>query len=170
MTFLKKMGLFFIVGLICFGVNASAQLEKSQASYIFNFTRFVEWPTSTTSGDFIIGVLGKNHPITAELNASASSRKVGSMSVKVVEFATVEDVKFCHILFVPDQKSALLKKVDVKFGNQGMLVLTEEQDWNPAEATINFMVLDSKLAFHVNEKSAVSKQLKLSEKLIALSK
>jgi hypothetical protein len=170
MNFFKKLHLTFIAAFVLMSFSVSAQLEKSQASYIYNFTRFIEWPANNNSGEFIIGVLGKNHPITSELSASAAARKVGSLSVKVVEFAKVEDITFCHMLFVPVQKTSFLKKINDKFGTQGMLVLTEEQDWNPSESTINFMVVDSKLGFHINQKNASAKQLKLSEKLIALSK
>jgi hypothetical protein len=170
MKLFKNMRLALIAVLVLIGANASAQLAKSQAAYIYNFTRFIEWPASAGSGDFVIGVLGKNTEIAKELNASSTGRNVGGKSVKIVEFANADEIQSCQILFVPDMRSSLLSKVEQKFGAQPMAVISEEQDWNPAESTINLMVVDSKLAFHVNQKNAGNKQLKLSEKLIALSK
>lgn len=171
MKLIKNVRWALVAVLILIGANASAQLAKSQAAYIYNFTRFIEWPASAISGgDFVIGVLGKNTEIAKELNASSAGRNVGGKSVKIVEFANVDEIQSCQILFVPDMKSSLLAKVEQKYGSQPMMVISEEQDWNPSESTINLMVIDSKLAFHVNQKSAGSKQLKLSDKLIALSK
>lgn len=170
MKLIKNVRCALVAVLVLIGANASAQLAKSQAAYIYNFTRFIEWPASAGSGDFVIGVLGKNTEIARELNASSAGRNVGGKSVKIVEFANVDEIQSCQILFVPDMKSSLLAKVEQKYGSQPMMVISEEQDWNPSESTINLMVIDSKLAFHVNQKSAGNKQLKLSDKLIALSK
>lgn len=163
----NKLALTIAFFGIC--MSMSAQLQKYQANYIFNFTRFIEWPTSVQSGDFVIGVLGK-HAITAELKASAAQRTVGTQNVAIVEFASADEVKNCHILFVPDSKSASLKKLGQNFGSQPMMVITEEMDWSPSESTINFMVVDSKLGFKVNAQNLKDKQLKVSEKLLALSK
>ena len=156
--------------IMTFGMGLSAQLQKPQAAYIYNFTRFIEWPSSSMQGEFTIGVLAKNHPITEELKAMASQRTVGSLSVKVVEFATTEQIANCQILFVPDERSSSLKKINEKFSNSPMIVITEEQDWTPTETTINFVVVESKLGFKINANDFKAKNLKVSDKLLALSK
>lgn len=168
MSLKNRLVLLTVFALI--GTSLSAQLQKAQANYIYNFTRFIEWPASAQNGEFVIGVLGKNHPITAELNATASQRTVGAQNVKVVEFQTTDQITHCQMLFVPDEKSSSLKKIHEKFGNTPMMVITEEQEWTPTESSLNFVVVDSKLAFQINTPSLKSKQLKVSEKLVALSK
>ncbi|MFT3737620.1 MAG: YfiR family protein [Breznakibacter sp.] len=166
-----KRNLIFFTAVLCLSTGVKAQqLHKAQANYIYNFTRFIEWPNMAQRTEFVIGILGKNHPVTAELNATASQRSVGSATVKIVEFQSADQVDNCQVLFVPDSKSANLKNIHAKFGSQPVLVLTEEQDWNPAESSINFLVVDSKLAFHVNPQNLKAKQLKVSDKLIAMSK
>ena len=168
---MKFIGSLLLSFFMLAAVNdINAQLQKSQAAYIYNFTRFIEWPSNSMQNEFVIGVFGKNHPITSELNASASQRTVGSSKVKVVEFANIDQVSGCHILFVPDERSSNLKKINEKFSNTPMIVITEEQDWTPAEATINFMVVDSKLAFKINQAQFKDKNMKVSDKLVALSK
>lgn len=162
--------IFTVIALFAATGSWAQQIHKAQANYIYNFTRFIEWPNTGQQSEFVIGVLGKNNPITAELSATAGQRTVGSMSVKIVEYATVDQIGKCQILFVPDAKSANLKNIQSQYGSQPVLVVTEEQDWNPGESSINFMVVDSKLAFHVNTQNLKAKQLKVSEKLVAMSK
>jgi hypothetical protein len=165
-----KSKLLFATILFFAGIGASAQLHKPQAAYIYNFTRFIEWPASSMQGEFVIGVLGKNHPITAELKASSAQRTVGSLSIKVVEYSSVEQIGNCQILFVPDERSSGLKRINEQFSKSPMLVITEEQDWIPTETTINFLVVDSKLAFKINQNEFKNKNIKVSDKLLALAK
>ena len=165
--------IFTLLSLTVLGAwltSANAQIEKNEAAYIFNFTRFIKWPDSQTTGDFVIGVLGKSQAITNELKASASSRSVGSQSVKIVEFASADMIQNCHILFVPDDYSSQLKKAHAKLVSSAAVIITEEDGWNPDESTINLMVVDQKLAFHINKANADAKKLVISEKLMTLSK
>lgn len=168
-----KTKVLSLIGLfaLCIGsFNATAQIEKHEAAYIFNFTRLIKWPDNQSSGDFIIGVFGKNQPITNELKLSANSRTVGSQTIKVVEYTSVDEIQNCHILFVPDDQSSQLKKIAAKLGNAGTVLITEEPSWNPDESIINLLIVDQKLAFHINKSNADSKKIFISEKLLALSK
>ena len=65
----RKINVFFAlvaVLLLTANVNVNAQIEKTQASYIYNFTRFIEWP-SAGSSEFVIAIIGKNHPLNMKL-------------------------------------------------------------------------------------------------------
>lgn len=168
----RKSSIFFVFATILFlsaSFSASAQLQKAQASYIYNFTRFIEWPAQGQT-EFVIGVIGKNHPLTAELKASAASRSVGALPVKIVEYASADMVDKCQILFVPDEKSSQLKKVETKTQGTSTIVITEEQDWVPAESTINLQIVDTKLTFSINKAQINAKSMRVSDKLLALSK
>lgn len=168
----SKFYIFFAFAAIMFfsaSLSVNAQIQKHQASYIYNFTRFIEWPTQGNT-EFVIAVIGKNHPLTTELKASAASRSVGALPVKVVEYASADEIGNCQVLFVPDEKSSQLKKVDAKVQGKNTIVITEEQDWVPTESTINLQVVDTKLTFTINRNQINAKSMKVSEKLLALSK
>jgi hypothetical protein len=168
-----KTKILFLLGLFAFcigNLETNAQIEKNEAAYIYNFTRLIKWPESQSTGDFIIGVFGKNQPITNELKLSASSRTVGSQPIKVVEYYSVDEIQNCHVLFVPDDQSSQLKKISTKLGNAGTVIITEEPSWNPDESMINLLIIDQKLAFHINKGNADAKKIFISEKLLALSK
>lgn len=168
----SKFYILFAFAAIMFfsaSLSVNAQIQKHQASYIYNFTRFIEWPTQGNN-EFVIAVIGKNHPLTNELKASAANRSVGALPVKVVEYASADEIGNCQVLFVPDEKSAQLKKVQAKVQGKSTIVITEEQDWVPEESTINLQLIDTKLTFTINRSQINAKSLKVSEKLLALSK
>ena len=78
---MRKSTLFIIV-LVAFCVSAKAQDEKFKALFMYNFTKYIEWPQTKQSGDFVIGVMG-NSAIVSELNAIASKKTVGAQNIKV---------------------------------------------------------------------------------------
>lgn len=167
----RRILFFWLIVLSTFiGHNASAQLVKHEAAYIFNFTRFIKWPESGTQDNFIIGVLGENEELAAELKNSAANRTVGSKPIKVVEFASIEQISNCQILFVPNKKTGSLKRISEHLSKQPTVIISEKMEWNPKESTINLHLIDQKLAFYINQKNAKSKGIVVSEKLLGLSR
>src|SRR5690348_4655914 len=73
---------------------------KIKAVFLYNFTKYIEWPKSYKDGNFIICVLG-NSPIYPELNSMASSKTVGSQKMEIKMFTSVGNISKCHMLYVP---------------------------------------------------------------------
>lgn len=162
---LLGMALFFHLGL-----NANNQIEKYQATFIYNFTRLVQWPNLHNHTEFVIAVYGKNHSLTAELIASVGDRTVGGREIKVVEFSSLEEIGFCHMLFVPKNKIGQLKQISNSLSNSPVLLVTEVQGSQPAESVINLSIVGDKMGFHVNESLAKQRKLMLSSQLIEYSR
>ncbi|MBR5642849.1 MAG: YfiR family protein [Salinivirgaceae bacterium] len=77
-----KRSALIILGLIALSITAKAQDEKFKALFMYNFTKYIEWPQNKQSGDFVIGVIG-NPAIVGELNAIAQRKTVGSQAIKI---------------------------------------------------------------------------------------
>lgn len=153
-----------------FNVEGSNQLEKYQVNFIYNFTRQIQWPNLHNHAEFVIAVLGKNHPLTAELQKSVGDRKVGGRDIKIVEFNTVEEIGFCHILFIPNNRTNQLKRISNSLSGSPVVLVTEVQGRQPAESVINLSIEDDKMGFSVNEESAKQRNLLLSSQLIQYSR
>ncbi|MBN2165394.1 MAG: YfiR family protein [Marinilabiliaceae bacterium] len=166
----KRFTLFTTFMLFFLYSTINGQIAKHEAAYIYNFTRFIKWPDTQAAGDFVIAILGKDEEITKELSASSANRTVGSRSIKIKEFSSVDEIPDCHILFVSDSKSIHLKIVAQKLAGKPIVIISEEMQRNPTESTINLHLLDQKLAFHINKMDAETRQVIISEKLLGLSK
>lgn len=167
---MKKLFLFFLVGLFSHSVFANDRLEKYQVNFIYNFTRLIQWPNLHNHAEFVIAVFGKNHPLTAELKSTVGDRKVGGREIKVVEFSSFEGIEFCHILFVPVNKTGQLKRISEFLSDSPVVLVTEVQGSQPAESVINLSVEDYKMGFRVNESVAKQRKLMLSSQLIQYSR
>src|SRR4051812_10614388 len=64
---------------VCLGAETPALKEHElKAAFVYNFTKFVEWPSSSfrdANAPFVVAVAG-NSPCTAELEKIAKERKI----------------------------------------------------------------------------------------------
>lgn len=162
----KRFAIIALLTLI--SISSYSQLAKHQALYLFNFTRYVEWPADYKEGNFIIGVVGSGSDVVPELKDIASKRKVGAQSLEIVEFNSPADIKKCHILFVPKSKMGKYDLITSKALNFNTLIVTEAASFPPNSA-INLVFDGVKLKYDVNSVNAKAAGLKVSDKLIAVS-
>lgn len=120
-------------------------------------------------GNFLIAVIGSGSEISAELKDIASKRKVANQTLEILEFKGAKDVRKCHILFVPKEKMGDFDAISAKALNFNTLIVTEDSSF-PASSAINLVFDGSKLKYDVNLPNAKAAGLKVSDKLIAVSK
>src|SRR5260221_9445437 len=73
-----------------------------KAGFLFNFTKFVEWPEGTfadSRAPIILGVVGEN-PLGNLLTETAAGKFVNGRPVVVRQFKEGQDLRSCQVLFV----------------------------------------------------------------------
>jgi len=165
---MKKVGLilFIIIGL---GVSTQAQTSnaKMHSVFVYNFTKLVSWPSAYQSGNFVIGVLGHS-PIVTELENMAATKKAGSQTIVIEKYASVDAIKKCHILIIPQSQSRKIATAIGKIGGNNTLVVSDTEGGTKKGASINFVVVDSKQKFELSETNAKNKGLKVGAELLKL--
>ncbi|MFL5729995.1 MAG: YfiR family protein [Cytophagaceae bacterium] len=140
---------------------------KIKVIFIYNFTKYIEWPSDYKQGDFLIGVLG-NTSLLPDLENLAKTKMIGSQKCTVKSFATVSDIQKCHILFIPVEKSEELEPVLKKIKNMSTLVVTEKEGLARKGSVINFVNIENKQKFELNKTNASKKGLIVSSNLASL--
>lgn len=161
----KLLAMLFILFSCSLSVNA--QNEKFKALFLYNFIKNVEWPSAYTQGDLIIGVLG-NNAITKELETVASSQKAGNQSMKVKTFASVEEIKNCHVIYVCPNKSNQISQLTAKLSGAKTLIVTDSREGIQQGAGINFITDGDKLKFEISKQHIEQRGLKVSASLLNL--
>lgn len=136
--------------------------------FVYNFTKYFEWPQSYKDGNFVIGVLG-NSSLLSELNTMASTKKVGNQSFEIKPFANAGEITNCHILIVAPNVTTPLSEILSKIKKNSTLLITEKQGFAKQGAAINFVVQNNKPAFELNKTSAEKQDLKVSTNLLSLA-
>ena len=140
--------LFFILGFNVFGQSVQHSDAKIRAIYIYNFTKYFEWPTLNKSSEFRIGIIADNQDLIMELEKMASLKKVGGLPIKIIPFLKTSDLTEIEMLYVDTKYNP-----DFKIGQISKnILLVSENEKNLDNAMIAFYVENgNKLKFALNE-------------------
>lgn len=162
---MKKLACFIVTCCLFCSFEAFGQNEKFKALFIYNFTKYIEWP-STNGQHFVIMVLGDS-PIVTDLSSIAQVKKVGSSAITVKKIQSIAEVSDCQILYVSGNKSRLVPDLIARIQGKNILLITDDLIGKSGFG-INFIVKDGKQAFEVSKANIESNGLKINSGLLAL--
>lgn len=142
---------------------------KIKAVFLYNFTRYFEWPESKKSGNFVIYVVGKNEALVKELNKMAETKTVGNQKMEIINTPVYDGKSKPHMLFMLPDVSKSIGDVTAKLKGKGTLIIAEKEGAAKTGAAINFVVIENKQKFEYSKTSAVKAGLKTSEDFKALA-
>jgi hypothetical protein len=157
-----------ILLFVCSVFTANAQIAKLQPFFIYNFIKQIEWPASSSNGDFVIGFLG-NSEIIPELIKLSKTKKVNERNIVVKTYRSVSEISNCHILFIPANQNPSIAKALEKLGSSPTLLITETEGALALGSAINFVIRDSRQKFQVSKDNAAKRGLRISNYLIKLA-
>ena len=157
------------------GVAAETPVTREcqlKAAFLYNFTKFVEWPANSSDGTtepLVIGIAGRG-PYAAELEEVVRNRTINGRKLVVKTVDTPEAARGIHVLFLPTSEDARLAEWLGAF--RGACTLTVGESWAFAQAggMINFVLEGDKVRFEVNEAAAERAGLRISSQLLKLAK
>ena len=163
----RVLGLLMVLMAFC-GESRGQDIHKFHSIFIYNFSKFIQWPAEYTTGDFVIGVLG-NSPVTQHLKSMAASKKVGSQRFSIVSYGDPSDIQRCHILYIPTDKSAMLEACKENLSGTSTLIITDKPGLGKYGSGINFLMVNGKPKFELNKSAAEERNLKVSTELAKLA-
>ena len=164
-----KKTLFTIIALFFMSVAyMQSTIPKAQTMFIYNFSRLIEWPPNSRSGNFVIGVFGATE-ITMELELYTKGKKVGTRDIVIHRYKTLEEISDCHILFVPFERTKRMTEILNQLNGKSTLIITEKTGALNDGAAINFLLIEDKLKFEIKPDNASKYGIKLSSKLQEMS-
>jgi hypothetical protein len=172
-TGLLLAGLALLAGL---GEARAENLDLDEyqvkAAYLYNFTKFVEWPPEAFDGPSTpigICILGMD-PFGGALENSVRGKTAGNRGLVVRAIAGAREARGCHILFAArgEQKRlpALLRDAQWPY----ILTVGESAGFFDSSAgIINFVLKDARVRIQVNPDAAAQARLHISSKLLSLA-
>lgn len=169
----KAFILLLGITLLSAGVIATSGDDPNahiKAVFIYNFTKYVEWPKSYKEGNFVITILGNSSGLLSELNTMAGNKTVGTQRFEINSRTSLENLPSkCHILFIPGNAEIKLPEVIAKLKGKNTLIIAEKAGSTKQGAAINFVVMDNKQKFEINKTNAEKYELKISSTLTSLA-
>ncbi|MFH1320992.1 MAG: YfiR family protein [Bacteroidota bacterium] len=146
-------------------VNTNA---KVKVMFIYNFTKYIEWPAEYKKGDFVIGMLGTSS-LYPELQKMKLNKKRGNQSFEIIKYSSVDAIEKCHILFIAKESSDLLNSSANILNGKCTLIVTEKPGLIDKGTAINFVITNNKQGFELNRDIVKDHGLSLSASLVAFA-
>ena len=160
--------IFFLTGLRV--SHAQQTMDYAvQANIIYRFTKYIDWPDSKKTGDFIIGIVGDS-PLTDQLKSFIVNKTAGSRKIVIKKFSSSAETYYCHILFISDDESDNLKKIAARTAGNPILLVSETDGLALKGSCINFIIVSDHLKLEINKNNIEQRNLNIASELLQLGK
>lgn len=161
---MKRLILTTLFVLAIIKINyAQDAMTKAQANFIYNFTKFFDWPQTEKSGDFIIGVLGSKSLFTDLQNVTAGRKNV-TQNIVIKYFKNDNEISKCHVIYVDALKSNSLMNIHNKTGVH-CLIISNSNSAIAKGAAIEFILDNERLKYGFSQENALKHGLKFHSKV-----
>ena len=156
------LALIFVLSITKFNY-AQVGIDKAEAMFMYNFTKFFDWPQSEKSGDFVMGVLGSRN-VSNELERITTGKKNVTQNIVVKYFKNMEEVTKCHVIFVDVTKAGSLANIHSKTGIH-CLIISNSMSAIDKGAVIQFLTEGDRLKYDFSKSNALKHGLKYHSKV-----
>ncbi len=178
MAFLRRTvlrPLLLVAALMAPGSPVPAQTAAPEyavkAAFLFNFTKFVEWPPSAlpdARDPLKVCVLGED-PFGKSLKAVMDDEVAGH-PLSLRHLAGSSSLTTCHVLFISRSEKDRLPNLLESLRGVPVLTVGDTREFLEQGGIINFVLEGSKVRFEINQEAAEQVGIKISSKLLALAR
>ncbi|NTV49639.1 MAG: YfiR family protein [Geobacteraceae bacterium] len=175
-TSLLRLGVGGLGAVLLFSLPVSGYEETSsgeyklKAAFIFNFTKFVEWPGSAfrTKNELCIATLGRS-PLDREL-ATLNGKVSQGRRIVFRQLNSPEEAAQCQVLFISRSELVRLESVLDSLGDLPVLTVSDSDEFCGKGGMLSLVNENVRIAFDVNIRAAHSAKLKPSSQLLKLAR
>jgi len=166
-----------LMAFLCLGILPTAGRAETasgeynlKAAFIFNFSKFVEWPLNAFhgKGDFCIATLGRS-PLDRSL-AALSGRQVQGRTIVFRQVSSVEEASQCQVLFIARSELSRLDAILENLGDLPVLTIADRDDFCRRGGMLSLYQDGGRIAFEVNLHESQRCRLKVSSQLLKLAR
>lgn len=170
---LKHCHLFLaaVACLVCDSMAAAAPEYEVKAAFIYNFSRFIEWPpeTADADGELYFCVLGRD-PFGEALE-SLEGREVQGRTLTIRRLESIEERGDCAIVYIsPSHSEDYTHLLDILSHDTGMLSISDIDGFAENGGVIELYLENNKVRFAINIEAARRTGLEMSSQLLRLAR
>ena len=142
-----------------------------KAIYLYNFARFVEWPSKVIPAQdtsFNICVLGQD-PFGPALNATLTDEAIDGKSVAAKRISTAQDAVNCRVLFISSSEDPRLKEILAALVDTSVLTVSDMPQFARRGGMVQLILEGNRVRFVVNLVPTERARLVLSSEVLKLA-
>lgn len=164
----KTIGVLLLLLVSELSIHAYSDLPRSQALFIYNFLRHIEWAEDYVGNEYIIGVM-ENPDVYKSLQEVTAERNIGGKKIKIINCNSVPELLKCQIAFIPKEKNKFLVEINKKTEGTGCLTVYENLGKSASLASIDLINSKGKLSYKINYDIAKKQKVVISNILINMA-
>jgi len=143
--------------------------NPTRALYVFDLAKYVDYgPGFKDSSTFRIGVLVGEYDLVVEMaNLARTRNRIQDKPVTVAGFRNIESMTHLQVLYVNKNAGFNLDKIKAKLAGQQTMLITEGYEFR--ESMMNFIVVEGKPRFDINEDYIKQEGMKVPESLLFMA-
>ena len=165
-----------VLATLLLGVRAEAQAPMDEAQvkamFVYNFLKFVQWPVDASVGakdPFVVLIIGEG--ATADATEQfLQSKSIGDRPLVVRRTRWDQPLAGARAAFVIERDAKKLHRVLDAAAAAGVLTIGEGESFTTRGGVIGLLVEDRKVRFDVDTTAAQTAGLRVSSKLLALTR
>jgi len=149
----------------------AAEEHEVKAAFLYNFTKFVEWPPEAFSDDsapIVIAVLGPD-PFGSTLDEIVADKHAGPRPLLISRFERSSELTACHVVFVSSRTADEFSRQVRTTARRHMLTVGETDGFAETGGVVQFVTEGRKVRFRINPAAANKAGLKISSRLLNLA-
>jgi hypothetical protein len=161
--------------IMCIGACVSAcgqspVLDETavKAGFLFNFAKFVEWPTDH-SGSLAFCVIGDDS-MAASLEAGVAGKNIGERSIVVRSRPDLAALESCSVIYIGRANKKEATQAARLVAGKQILTVSEFPELGSQGVTISFFLDEERVRFEVHLGAVKQAGLKVSSRLLTLAR
>ncbi len=159
--------------LLCFlsiqvqAIESASEIQL-KIIYLYNFSRFVQWPEPKREMNTFNYCTYPRNPF-GKILFQLENRKIQHQNIKIKELEEIDDIQSCHVVFIDALSNVNLEKVILIAKQHYVLTISDQSNFVDKEGMIQLYVEKDKIRFKLNFNSSQAAFLTIDSKLIKLA-
>jgi len=142
-----------------------------KAAFLYKFEPFVTWPAQAfpaPDSPFNLCVIGAD-PFGAVLDRAVDGQETAGHRVAVVRLTLLSRDAHCQMLYIAPAASPAARELEAAVDGTPVLTVTDSIGDPSAKGMINFVIVDNRVRFEIDDAAAKRSGLQISSKLLSLA-
>ncbi len=174
---LNRFTIWLVFWGCLFGLGgARGEAEESReyavkAAFLYNFAKFVDWPSESFRNEttpLVLGIVGVD-PFGSLLE-TLKDKTVKGRKLVIRRLSRLENFEDCQILFISGSEKGALRPILAAVKNHPILTVSDIDRFAPQGGMIGLVAVDNTINFEINLDTVQRSKLKVSSQLLKLAK
>jgi hypothetical protein len=151
------------------GPTPVASEYEVKAAFLYNFAKFVEWPSAKAGDSFVVAVIGAD-PFGDVLERTVSGKAVQGRKLATRRVTRPEELDGADIVFVSSSEGARLPQVLKRLEGLPILTVGDMDNFVGRGGMVGFRVHDDNVRFDIDLDQVGKSGLKMSSQLLRIAR